>query len=233
MLNYLKKGLTYSLLITLNKNTAYLAGAIIGDGHITNSTKSKTDHSRDYRVNIELTDKEYLQELIVLIKSLVLTTSSLRCVKERYGKQSSYSFQFRNKALYLFLTDYLGIPAGKKCSSVCIPSLILESPSLSWPFLAGLFDTDGGIRGKTIGYTSASKKLMSGVSNILNKENVIHSVESWVNKRNLVTYYGIRISSASSDSFLKRLPMRNTRKRQNVFSHCGCAGVVKRDRSTV
>ena len=55
----------------LNEDRAYLAGVIIGDGHISNSPKSKKDKSRDYRIVIDISNKDYIFYLESLIKSFL------------------------------------------------------------------------------------------------------------------------------------------------------------------
>ncbi len=203
--------------IDLNEETAYIAGVIVGDGHISKAAKSK--HSLDYKISIEVVDLDFLRIVASLIKIFVKTKSVIKKVKPRAGKQQAYYFQFRNKSFYYFLTNDLGIPSGKKCSSVTIPTPILSSPCLQRYFLAGLFDTDGGIRGKTIGFTSASKKLISDTSKLLQDLKILHSTESWRNKKYNKNYYGIRIKARDSDRFLKELPLRNKEKLKAVPRH--------------
>src|SRR3989344_542429 len=196
--------------IPLNKTTAYLAGVIIGDGHISNSKKSK--NALDYNIAIETVDKEYLLIIIDLIKQIVPTISTIKQSKERRGKRQSYYFQIRNKSLYYFLTSDLAIPAGKKCYTVTIPKLIFSSVELQKQYLAGLFDTDGGIRGSSIGFTSASKDLIMDISIILTNLQISHYTESWINKKYNKSYYGLKITKKERDKFLNLLPIRNVNK---------------------
>lgn len=205
--------------IPLTEVTAYLAGVIIGDGHISNSTKSKTDKSLDYRITIELSEENFLTEIASLTKNIIQTKSKVIKRKLREDKSQHYYFQFRNKSFYYFLTTDLGIPFGKKSNFVKIPTKIRNCFDLQWPFLAGLFDTDGGIRGKTVGFTSSSIDLMKDVSNLLNVLGIAHSNEFWINKKYCRAFYGIRIKKNSTDTFLNNLPMRNYEKRKRVFYH--------------
>mgnify|MGYP006411221455 CR=1 FL=1 len=208
--------------IHLNKETAYITGVIVGDGHVSNSCKSKSDQSRDYKIAIEVVDYLFLKEFENLVKSIIRTKST---VKERIDKRGSrkklYYFQFRNKSLHYFLSNKMKIPAGNKCSSVIVPKRIFDSLELQKYFLAGLFDTDGGIRGKSIGFTSASNSLIAGTSQILRNLKIKHKVECWLNKKYNKQYYGIRIYKRDSDSFLKYLPLRNKEKLEKAFRHVG------------
>ena len=139
-----------------------------------------------------------MQEAVDLMKTIIKSKSDIKKRKLRKGKSQHYYFQFRNKSFYYFLTHILEIPNGNKCSSVSVPRPILSSKQLQWSFLAGLFDTDGGIRGNTIGYTSASRNLIEETSQILNNLKIAHNVESWINKKYSKRYYGIRIKRKSS-----------------------------------
>src|SRR3989344_5292205 len=216
--------------IDLNEQTAYLAGVIVGDGHISGATKSKQDKSPDYNITIEVVDLDFLSIVASLIKGVINTKSVVKKTKPRIGKQQGYYFQFRNKSFYHFRTNDLGIPSGKKCFSVDIPTKILSSPILQRYFLAGLFDTDGGVRGETIGFTSASKKLIFNTIKILNDMNILHHTESWKNKKYNRHYYGIRVKAKDNDKFLNELPLKNNEKLKKVFRH---ADVLERSNGMV
>jgi intein/homing endonuclease len=205
--------------IVLDENSAYLAGVIVGDGNISNATKSKKDRSKDYRVTIELVDKEYLHLISNIVKSIIRTKSQVRTRFRPNKKREHHYFQFRNKSFYYFLTKDLEIPSGKKSSIVRIPTKIFTSLSLQKNFLAGLFDTDGGIRSSSIGFTTASINLVGDISEILNNLGIAYKKECWINKKYKKEYYGIRIKQKSIDRFLKNLPMKNLKKRSKVFHH--------------
>lgn len=112
----------------------------------------------------------------------------------------------------------LGIPAGKKCYIVKIPPLISSSLELQKQFIAGLFDTDGGIRGHSIGFTSASENLIKDVSNFLTNIQIIHKIDSWENKKYKRRYYGLKISIKDKDKFLKQMPLRNISKLNSLLT---------------
>ena len=147
--------------ISLDNTTAYLAGVIVGDGHVSNACKSKLDHSKDYRIGIEVVDYEFLKTIEKLVKLIIQTKSEVKWRLDKRGNRKKlYYFHFRNKSFHYFLTNDLGIPAGNKCSSVGVPLKIFNSLELQKSFLAGLFDTGGGIRGNSVGFTSASSLLI-------------------------------------------------------------------------
>lgn len=207
--------------IPLNEKTAYLAGVIAGDGHISNAKKSKKDNSLDYRISIEVCEEGFLDTIYKMVTSIIETKSIIkkRCIK---GKQDLFSFQFRNKDFHYFLSVDLGIPKGVKSHCVRIPKKIVESVDLHKYFLAGLFDTDGGRRGRGIGFTSASKDLIDNTSALLETIRIKHSKEKWLNKKYKKEYFGIRIPKKEIDKFLKEVPLQNKRKLKEIKILGGC-----------
>jgi intein/homing endonuclease len=219
--------------IKLTPTTAYLAGVIIGDGHISSSTKSKSDKSKDYRIIIDLSDKEYLEEIYRMIYPLIKSQSIPKASKSRTGRKERLYFQFRNKSFFYFLTENLGIPAGAKSQKVQIPDKIKNSQKIiKKHFLAGLFDTDGGFRGRSLGFTTASKKLNEDVSGLLSDFSIKHSVENWKNKKYNKYYYGIRMYSCEIDNFLKVFPLKNREKLIRIYNKLN-AGMPERPNGTV
>lgn len=170
--------------IELTLKTAYLAGVVVGDGHISNSFKSQNDKSRDYRIVIDVTDEHYSMLILRLIKSIILTKSTPRSPRLRGNRKKSFYLQIRNKSLFYFLTASMGIPAGAKSSVVSVPANIKYSDlSIKRYFLAGLFDTDGGLRRNSIGFTTASRELILDVSDLLKEFSIKHTLEQWNNKK--------------------------------------------------
>ena len=199
--------------INLTPKTAYLTGVIIGDGHISGSCKSQNDRSKDYRIVIDVTDEHYAKFIFRLIKSIVLTKSVLRRPKTRGNRKQSFYLQIRNKSLFYFLTAFMGIPAGAKSSVVSVPPQIKTSTlTIKKHFLAGLFDTDGGLRQGTIGFCTASPRLNQDVSDLLRELSITHSLDKWRNKQYNRVYYGIRIRKSEIDTFLNMLPLQNAEK---------------------
>ena len=127
----------------LNEDMAYFMGALVGDGHISNSTKSKTDLSKDYRINFELTTYQLIKEIEKITKQFIQTKSTSKKTKKRQGKKQSWRFQFRNKKFHTYLTEYIGLPKGSKTARLKVPNHINKSSdSIKKHFIAGLFDTD-------------------------------------------------------------------------------------------
>lgn len=212
--------------IELTEKTAYLAGVIIGDGHISNSSKSKLDKSKDYKIVIDISDKNYLKLLHKMIISLVPTKSKPKIPIRRGNRKERMYFQFRNKSFYYFLTKDLAIKPGNKSSSVSIPIKIKKSSrDIKKRFLAGLFDADGGFRGHSLGFTTASKKLNQEVHLLLTELSIKHKEESWNNKKYNKEYYGLRLAKSEINTFLKEMPLQNKEKLIRIrtrFKMRGC-----------
>jgi intein/homing endonuclease len=216
----------------LDCDMAYLIGVLVGDGYICNSLKSKTDFSKDYRISIEVIDIDYMESVIYPIFKNLVSTKSMPRRRKREGKKESSYFMLRNKQLYNFLVTDIGLIAGKK-DNLDVPKVILNSCiDIKRNFVAGLFDTDGGFRGKGIGFTMKSRILRNEIINLLLEEGIFSKEDEWIAKYNGLKYYGLRLAKEDTVNFLKRFPLRNPEKLkkldQRFFNPCGSAGVVKR-----
>jgi intein/homing endonuclease len=199
--------------IELTPQTAYLTAVIIGDGNLSNYVKSKLKPSPDYRIVIDLSDRAYLIYLDKLIKKIIYTRSQPTIPLQRGNRQPRLSIAIRNKSLFYFFYKDMGIPKGKKSSIVFVPEKIKKaSLEIKKYFLAGYFDTDGGFRGGTLGFTTASKRLNSEVSDLLFEFNMGHSLDSWINKKYSKEFYGIRLRKKEIDNFLNTFPFQNKEK---------------------
>ncbi|MEA2037550.1 MAG: hypothetical protein U9O94_08630 [Nanoarchaeota archaeon] len=146
--------------IDLTPLTAYLTGAIIGDGNLANYSKSKTDPSPDYRISIDISDREHLKYIEKLIKSIISTTTTPKEPKQRGNRVPRLFLLVRNKALFNFLNTEMEVPKGKKSSIVKVPSKIGSSSNeIKKHFLAGYFDADGGFRGKTFRFHNCKLRI--------------------------------------------------------------------------
>ena len=205
--------------LVLNQDMAYIIGVLIGDGHISDKTKSKTDLSLDYRISIELTDYDLLKYIESLIKKFVKTKSTVNKVKKRKGKKQTYVFQMRNKELYKYLTDDIKLPKGNKTSKLRVPIQIIGNvEKIRKAFIAGFFDTDGGRRGNSIGFTMKNKALQEDISSLLNKFNINHSCDCWLNKKYNTHYYGLKLKINEIKTFLYDFPLRNKNRLNEILS---------------
>jgi hypothetical protein len=213
------------------KDLAYLIGVIYGDGYIKNGTKSKKDKSIDYKISIELSNLSYLKQVIhPLFYKFTKTKSKVR-TRKRANKKESGILEIRNKKLFKFLTEDLKTHKGPKTQKTQVPKKLKNwSNSLKYEFLAGYFDTDGGLRGNSIGFSTKTKDFQSYAFEIIKEAGIKASKERWLNKSYSKHYYGIRIKKDNIDKFLKTFKLRNNKKIANIQAKflCTGAGVVKR-----
>jgi hypothetical protein len=211
---------------------AYLIGALVGDGYISDRCKSEKDLSKDYRISIEISDLDYMEKVLFPLFKNIISTRSIPKRRKREGKKESSCFILRNKNLYLFLTKEIGLIAGKKEGLIVPKKIINSNRQIKDSFVAGLFDTDGGFRGGSLGFTMKSKHLRDEIILLLKEEGIKSKGDRWVAKLNGLSYYGLRIAKGDIVNFLKRFPLRNPEKLENInqrfFGSCGSAGAVKR-----
>ncbi len=92
--------------ILLDRTTAYLAGVVVGDGNLSSSVKhSKKDFSRDCKIRIDLSDKQYLLLISEMIKSIIQTKSEPHESAPRMNRKPRMNFEVRNKSLYIFFNE--------------------------------------------------------------------------------------------------------------------------------
>ncbi|MFH0714104.1 MAG: LAGLIDADG family homing endonuclease [Candidatus Micrarchaeota archaeon] len=206
---------------TLDADTTYLVGAIIGDGSIGNTKRTLPPLDEiDPRIIIEMGNYDFLEGVIAPLVDKLLQRKRTFKVRERKGRQgklnSTWVVEFRSKYFHKFLTENLQIPAGKKANSVSISQIIeltKENNNARLHLLAGIFDTDGGLRGKSIGHSTASKKLRDEVVSLLKDLGFSIIVSEWLNKKYNKKYYEWKIGRHSLiQSFIEKIPLRNKEK---------------------
>jgi len=204
----------------LNKDMAYLVGAILGDGYISNSTKSKSDLSKDYRISLETMDFSFIESFTSRITQFVYTKTTIKTRLAKLNRVQTYYFQLRNKGLHTYLTQVLNLPKGPKSTDLRIPLSIWNSKiNLQKCFIAGLFDSDGGIRGRNIGFTMKNKLFMEDVQRMLFNWGISSVQDSWFNCKYGRNYYGLRINRENTVTFLKEIPISNKDKLNRVIKH--------------
>lgn len=203
--------------ISLNEKTAYLAGVIIGDGYLADYFKS--DNGRSYKVQIDLTDFDFITTIASLTKKIIPTGARIIQKKVPAVNKSTWTFSVSNKSWWHFLTQTLKIPFGKKSRVVSVPDQIIKgSVSIKKAFLAGIFDTDGGLKGNCIGITTASKIMCDGLVSLFSDLGFTCRISSWVIKNYNWRYYAVSLYRRDIDRFLKEIPLRDEGKRQAIFN---------------
>ncbi|MCM8774632.1 MAG: hypothetical protein NC820_07895 [Candidatus Omnitrophica bacterium] len=121
----------------INKELAYFCGVLAGDGSIGFNQKKK-----DYWIKCvgnPADEKEFYNELIEpMIKQLF----NLEILPKSFDKDTTYGFNINSKSLVKYLTEFIGLPLGKKYDKLKIPDIFLDSNELTNSFICGVADTD-------------------------------------------------------------------------------------------
>lgn len=210
---------------TLDSDTAYLTGIIIGDGNIGSSLRSFPPLKEiDPRITIEIGDGTFLKEIIAPVIQKVLQRKKKCAVSERKREErkhnSTWATQVRSKYFHKFLTETLALPKGKKAAIVSIERIIeltKENETARLALLAGIFDSDGGLRGNSIGQSTASLKLRDEVVSLLRENGMSVIVGEWMNKKYNRKYYDWKIRRLTSiRDFVLKVPLRNIEKLNRI-----------------
>jgi hypothetical protein len=181
----------------ISSDLAWLSAAILCDGHIRKDL---------FKVSFQVTDKllaEKFRKLFCAIFEVRDNGVSVR--PSHHGKKPLYRFDGSSRAIVHFLNIFFEIPRGNKCSKIRVPSVINKSSiEVKRAFLKGVFDTDGGKRGKGLGLTSASKTFVDQVYSLLLQFEIRPYKDSWVNKIYNKRAYGLKFKNDSHSNFLNR-----------------------------
>jgi intein/homing endonuclease len=116
----------------VNKNTAELAGIILGDGHMHKSNNSITivGGTKDF---------EYYTGHVI---PLFYKEFGIKPILRRRNDRNAYYLTLTNKKVFEFFIAKIGLKRGHK-RNADIPKVINQNDFFVPPFLRGLFDTDG------------------------------------------------------------------------------------------
>lgn len=155
----------------LTPDILYLSGLILGDGSLPINHR-RPESNLCYEVLITSGDKEFLEkEIIPLFKEIFETNYISMGFSAHLG--TAWTMTKRNKAVFRFFTQVIGLPKGNKSAKGEIPQIIKKMNSEeSAPFIAGLIDSDIGKHGGGMGSTFKSKKLVDDLIFFLNKSGI-------------------------------------------------------------
>ncbi len=195
-------------LVLPNKITpdlAYFCGVLAGDGSIGFQEKKK--HYWIKCVGNPKDEKEFYNEII---KPLIKELFNLKINPKLYDGDTTFGFDISSKSMVKYLTEFIGLPLGKKYDRLQIPSLFLNDEKLIRSFICGVADTDFHLAIKRKNYpvivgVSKSKSFLEEIKKFLEKggfKTCMYKREGYdirVNK-NIVTY-ALQISG--HNQFLK------------------------------
>lgn len=169
----------------ITSDLSYLAGAILGDGHITKA---------EYRISFKVSEEWLAKKFVYKIKTVFNHEVRLHAKSEK-NRKMQYCADCDNKPAVRIFTKFFNIPKGKKSHIIEVPEIILESPAeIKKAFLEGVFDTDGGKRRGGFGLTTASQKFRGQLALLLESFGITVHKDEWVNKKYNKSYYGLQFN---------------------------------------
>jgi len=178
---------------------SFLAGIIIGDGYL---------GSEKRRIQIEMSDKNILEEILKAFYSIFGIKTRLRKVKkQKENYLQTWRIVFESKEISLLFNKIFEIPLGKKSDKVKVPSVIFTSNSeCKKSFIRGLFFADGSFKKKTIRFSSSSQKLLEGLQKLFQEMGFQSVKRYYKNKRYNKYYFELFLMTNEAERFKLLLP---------------------------
>lgn len=199
--------------VGLDSDLAWLLGILIGDGNLTDSV--------DYRVEMQKSADELMLQYISVAQKYLGVKLSVRSAIEGVR----YSAYFHNKEIREDLVR-LGLYYSK-ASEKTVPWTILQSPAfVQRAFLRGLFDTDGGVNGVGIHFTTSSVTLAQEVHQLLLANGIVSTMTQLQKPQPSLNHSGawrILITGAFEiRNFANKIGFFHSQKdfKLAVFDHC-------------
>lgn len=121
----------------LTPKLAYFCGVLAGDGNI-----SFRDSRKEYVVRCRGNPKDEQDFYHKIISPIIKELFDIEVDLKKFDKGTTYGFNIYSKQLFLFLTETIGLPHGKK-TNISVPQKILQNKTLFHNFIRGFADTDG------------------------------------------------------------------------------------------
>ena len=149
---------------------AYFCGVLAGDGSIGYREKKK-----EYCIKCVGNPKDEQEYYNILIKDTIKKLFNLDIKPKFHDKKTTYGFSLYSKSVLRYLTEFIGLPLGKKYDKLRIPKIFMNNKELVNSFISGVADTDFHLAIKKGYYpvikgTSKSKKFIEEIKKFLEKE---------------------------------------------------------------
>ena len=110
-----------------------------------------------------------------ILKSLIRKLFNVHLKPQIYCRGKLYGFIICSRTLVKYLTEYIGLPLGKKYEKLSMPPLFLKDKRLARNFISGLADTDFHLQIKRGTYpiiagVSKSEKFIQQVKGFLEED---------------------------------------------------------------
>lgn len=154
----------------ISKELAYFCGVLAGDGSI-GFNKKKNDQWIKCIGN-PANEKEFYNDII---RPLIKELFNLEVIPKFFDKNTTYGFNINSKNLVRYLTEFIGLPLGKKYDKLKIPKVFLDNNELIRNFVSGVADTDFHLAVRNGHYpvisgTSKSKSFIVEIKKFLESE---------------------------------------------------------------
>ncbi|MBM3234109.1 hypothetical protein FJZ19_03370 [Candidatus Pacearchaeota archaeon] len=116
---------------------AYLCGVFAGDGSI-----GYRENKKEYCIKCVGNPKDEQEYYNELIANLIKKLFNLEIKPKFHDKKTTYGVSIYSKSLVKYLTEFIGLPLGKKYSKLGIPKIFLKDKRLINNFISGVADTD-------------------------------------------------------------------------------------------
>lgn len=190
-----------------DEDLAYLFGLLLGDGSLPKSVslRANGNYQKRYHIYFYSIFKDFHEEIYIpLFKGLFGIFPRIDVQKDM--NRIIYNCRIESKDIYEYLIQ-LGFSNGRKARIAKVPNLPKKYEVY---VLAGLLDTDGGKKGHSFGFTTASENLASFCKYIFDSFSIKYNSCPWT--YNGWTYHQIYISRYDVNKLLKNIPLRNQRK---------------------
>ncbi len=211
-----KSSYSIHLPFEINKKLCYLAGVIYGDGHL---KKGKN------RVIVELANRDFILILKRIFKTQFKAKPIIREIEDkRPNRKTRFMLEINSKIVKNFFHHVFNVPIGSK-DEFKLPNWVLQSnKSLQLSFLAGVFDTDGGIHSHYFGVTTKDREFSKSIKKLLEMNSFQPKIDSWLNKKYQKKYWNVYLNKEEFNNILNKIPIKN---RDKILYLCTDARVVK------
>ena len=156
----------------INEDLAYFCGVLAGDGNIDIRL-----HKHDYTIKCvgnPRDEKEYYNKVLY---NLIYKIFNIKIKPGLKHKNTTYGFTIHSKALILYLTEFIGLPKGRKYNKLKIPTLFKEDINLIKAFIQGVVDTDFGLS-----FKKRNNKIYPVLAGASNTRSFIEEISEEFNK---------------------------------------------------
>lgn len=201
------------LMKELTPKLAYLVGIIYGDGWI---------NSEVNRIGLDKGNYEFLKEVYI---PLLFDLFNLNLEIKKAHR--SWRVSFKNKIIWDMLVQVFGLRSNKSQTAKVPDAIRRANTNIQKYFLAGLFDTDGGSRQGSFGFTTSSLAFNEEIIRVMNDIGIPLRKDTWFNKKVNKRYYGFVVSKCNCPLILEQIPLKNQKRLLLLDNLCTGAGVAK------